>query len=312
MLMKKKTLSEFVCDARKVHGDEYDYSNVSYITNGTKVCIICHKHGDFYVTPNHHLRGCGCQKCADDERRDIEAKAFLDKAKSMHNGKYDYSNVNYINNHIKVEIICPKHGSFMQTPKMHLSGSGCQRCGQEHKAMIKIAKNREAFIPNARKVHGAKYDYSKVVYDGHRRQVCIICPTHGEFWQTPEIHLNGGNCQKCNQSQLEEDVELALIDEKVDYRIGKKFPWLGLQHLDFYLPKYNVAIECQGEQHYKSIDYFGGDERLKKSIERDNRKLERCTEHGVKILYYSKSKLAPKGCFNNISDLIECIKHHDR
>ena len=310
--MKKDSSLGFTSKARKIHGDKYDYSKVIYSTNCEKVCITCPKHGDFWQTPNHHLRGCGCPICTSEERRESEKKSFIDRASKIHDGKYDYFNVNYINNHTKVAITCPKHGDFMQTPKMHIFGNGCPLCGQEHKSMVKIGKNSELFIPRARKIHGDKYDYSKSVYDGHRKEVCIICPIHGEFWQTPDVHLHGGNCPRCNQSKLEEDVDIALNCNGIKYKSGKRFPWLGLQHLDFYLPEHKIAIECQGDQHYKPIEYFGGEKSLRGYMERDARKLNRCNEHGIKILYYSKSKLAPKETFKDTKELIEYIKSNDR
>ena len=61
--MDKKT-ENFIETARKIHGDKYDYSKVEYINNSTKVCIICPEHGEFWQTPNKHLSGCGCPKCA--------------------------------------------------------------------------------------------------------------------------------------------------------------------------------------------------------------------------------------------------------
>lgn len=49
---------------------------------------------------------------------------------------------------------------------------------------------REEFIEKAKKVHGDKYDYSKVDYKGNKEKVCIICPIHGEFWQVASTHIN--------------------------------------------------------------------------------------------------------------------------
>ena len=57
-------------------------------------------------------------------------------------------------------------------------------------------------------------------------------------------------------------------------------------HLDFYIPSINTAIECQGEQHFRPIDYFGGDEAFKKQVERDRLKYDLCKKHGVNIIYY--------------------------
>ena len=56
---------------------------------------------------------------------------------------------------------------------------------------------QKEFIERAIKVHGNKYDYSKVIYKNSSMKVCIICPKHGEFWQTPNSHLQGIGCPKC-------------------------------------------------------------------------------------------------------------------
>ena len=49
----------------------------------------------------------------------------------------------------------------------------------------------------AKKKHGDTYDYSKVDYINAKTKICIICPKHGEFWQTPNDHLSGCGCKMC-------------------------------------------------------------------------------------------------------------------
>jgi conserved hypothetical protein len=61
--MSKITTNEIIAKAKLVHGDKYDYSKVDYSNAHTKVCIICPNHGEFWQTPNNHLRGHGCPKC---------------------------------------------------------------------------------------------------------------------------------------------------------------------------------------------------------------------------------------------------------
>ena len=70
----KLTKEKFVEKANKVHGDKYNYSKVEYINSQTKVCIICPIHGEFWQTPNAHLNGSGCKKCANKRRADILSK----------------------------------------------------------------------------------------------------------------------------------------------------------------------------------------------------------------------------------------------
>ena len=64
--------------------------------------------------------------------------------------------------------------------------------------------NKEEFIKKSISIHGNKYDYSKVEYINDKTKVCIICPEHGEFWQTPNNHLNGNNCPLCANKLISE------------------------------------------------------------------------------------------------------------
>ena len=114
-MSKKKTKEEFIKEATEKHGDKYDYSNVNYVNNRTKVCIICQEHGEFWQTPSKHLIGRGCHKCKGDKNREMETlttEIFIKKSREKHGDKYDYSKVDYVNGRTKVCIICPEHGEF--------------------------------------------------------------------------------------------------------------------------------------------------------------------------------------------------------
>ena len=191
--------SHFIEKAKSVHGDEYDYSLVSYINAKTKIEIICKEHGKFLQNPKDHLKGKGCKMCGYDKRREkysLSKNEFVEKAKSVHGDEYDYSLVNYINAKTKIEIICPLHGSFFQLPYNHLSGKGCKKCGyaigNEKSSLLK-----DEFIKKANEVHNNLYDYSKVEYKNYKTKVEIICKDHGSFFQTPNNHLSGKGCREC-------------------------------------------------------------------------------------------------------------------
>ena len=62
----------------------------------------------------------------------------------------------------------------------------------------------DEFIAKAKLIHGDKYDYSKVEYIGALKKVCIICPDHGEFLQTPNNHTQGQGCPKCKGDKIRE------------------------------------------------------------------------------------------------------------
>lgn len=192
---KKMTTEEFVEKAKAVHGDVYDYSDVEYKSTEVNVKIRCFVHGIFEQTPHAHLAGQGCPTCSyivRGKRKRLLKSDFISRANEIHNYKYDYSKVDYVNSRTKVIIVCPKHGEFEQKPNSHLNGKGCAKCSG-------VAKlTTEEFIKKAREVHSNKYDYSKVDYIDNKKEVIIICPEHGEFKQTSNSHLCGKGCAKCS------------------------------------------------------------------------------------------------------------------
>lgn len=183
------TTDAFIAKAREKHGGKYDYSKVRYTDSQTKITIICPEHGEFEQIPNNHLSGKGCPKCGGVAK--LTTDEFIARSRNVHGDKYDYSKVRYVNARCKVTIICPEHGEFEQKAGKHLSGQGCPNC-------VSFARSTtDMFVMKARKVHGDKYDYSKVKYVNGKTKVTIICPEHGEFEQMPSSHLKGHGCVKC-------------------------------------------------------------------------------------------------------------------
>jgi hypothetical protein len=121
---KNVTTKEFIEKSKLIHGDKYDYSKVDYKYSNKDVIIICKIHGDFLQIPNTHLNNHGCSKCAGIAKSNTTE--FIENAKLIHGDKYEYFKVDYKNNITKVIITCKVHGDFLQTPKSHLKGHGCQ------------------------------------------------------------------------------------------------------------------------------------------------------------------------------------------
>ena len=124
----------------------------------------------------------------------LTKEEFIKKARNVHGSFYDYSKAEYINNHTKVEIICPEHGSFFQTPHAHIdAGHGCQKCGGS------LPVTTEEFVKRAKKVHGNKYDYSEVNYTNMFKKIKVFCNVHSTFFNVePKAHLNGHTgCRLC-------------------------------------------------------------------------------------------------------------------
>lgn len=73
------------------------------------------------------------------------------------------------------------------------------------------------FIEKAKKVHGNKYDYSKVNYINNDTKIKIICPTHGIFEQAPTNHLKGHGCPFCKKSKGENLISNILKELDISF-----------------------------------------------------------------------------------------------
>ena len=140
----------FIEKAKLIHGDKYNYTLVKYINNKTKVTLKCNEHGNFELKPNCHLTGGGCPRCVG---RGKTTEDFINESIIKHGNKYDYSLSNYISTHNKLNIICPIHGSFEQTPNHHLNGAGCPICHDsigEREIKKVLDKKNILYIPQKR------------------------------------------------------------------------------------------------------------------------------------------------------------------
>src|ERR1035437_5430091 len=213
------TTNEFINKSKAKYGDKFDYSKTNYTRKDTGVIITCPYHGNIIIRPSAHIWSShGCQKCDYEIPREISKQKFLEKAKKVHNNKYDYSKVKFINSNDTVEIICLEHGSFQQGLYIHSTGVGCPKCALENnKSTLK------QFIEKSINVHGDKYDYSKVNYETNLSMVVITCKKHGDFVQRANSHLHGNGCKKCFQEEriksTEEFIKNALLihGKKYDY-----------------------------------------------------------------------------------------------
>lgn len=127
--IKKRTFTKetFLKKFKDLYGDTYDYDFSEFDVNKT-IKIFCKKH-QCWFTQNvwHHLNGHRCKLCAKGGSK-YTTEDFVIRAKEVHGDLYKYNKVKYINKETPVEIICKKHGSFLQKPHNHISGCGCPKC----------------------------------------------------------------------------------------------------------------------------------------------------------------------------------------
>ena len=164
------------------------------------------------------------------------------------------------------------------------------------------------------------YDYTKVEYKNNHTKVCIICPVHGEFWQTPNSHLNGRGCKQCRRSHLEYEVKMILDKHKIDYTYQYRNKNIFKQQsLDFYIKDCRIAIEYQGEQHFisnfyksKGIEY--SEKHLEYIMSLDEKKKKICQDNNILLVYFLNKKfnkyLKENDLYaNDENGLIEIIKN---
>lgn len=373
-MAKKLTQDEFVNRSNTIHNGKFDYSLVDYKNSSTPVTIICPIHGEFSQRPNDHIRGVGCRLCGYGEAKTKTTRSqeeFIQKAEEKHHGKYSYEKVKYVNSNTPIIITCPIHGDFIQTPNSHLLGQGCIKCAGKY-------MDQDMFIDKAKKIHGDKYDYSKVVYTNNKTPVIINCPEHGEFLQAPTNHLSqkqgcpicgilkrnntntfsedfvvdlfknvhgdqydyssvnykgmnqkvdvickkhgpfsvrpsnhlylGSGCPICMESRGEKYIREILDNNNIKYTTQKQFDdcyttnkkgVCNKLRFDFYLPTYNAVIEYDGIQHHEPVETFGGEKNLQVIQHRDQIKNEYCKRNNIKMI-----RVSYKIPFNEISDYI--------
>jgi very-short-patch-repair endonuclease len=206
----KSTSIDIINKIKLIHGDNYLLDRFKYSSYKEKVILICKTHGEFEISLSNLIGNRrGCPKCGilrSKESCRSNTEEFIIKSNKIHNNKYIYDDVDYYNWNKKVSIICREHGCFMQSPNIHLRGSGCPKCkkGRPRNPIKKIDKinnlqiKKEYFIEISKKVHNNYYDYSCVEYTASNKKVKILCRKHGEFEQTPTHHKRGNGCPSCS------------------------------------------------------------------------------------------------------------------
>lgn len=198
----------FINQCRVKYGTRFTYDKVQYINNRTPVIITCPMHGDFTRKPTKLLEGnCYCSKCYTEKIRTDVINKFIDIVNDKYNNrfKYPYIYSEYKSVKTKITIACPDHGNFKQTCQAHRTcrDGGCPIC-----AIKTIAKTQtcpfsvvlDKFIKKHSHLDGTPiYAYDESTYVNSHTPMRIICPVHGDFFQSPESHSSGQRCNLCSR-----------------------------------------------------------------------------------------------------------------
>lgn len=211
---RRKTTEQFITDAESVHGNRYSYSKTDYDNSRIDVIITCQLHGDFSQSPTNHLSGKGCPVCGGSIKK--ETSGFITDAKNVHENKYNYSKVDYINSHTNVIITCSTHGDFQQSPTSHLNGCGCPYCVNKTESIV------YQYLDSINIQHYRQFSPSWLINTetGYRRRFDLLIPKYKliieidgpqhfrqvSIWGSPEI-------------QRSTDVEKMFLALENDYSV---------------------------------------------------------------------------------------------
>jgi len=232
---------------------------------------------------------------------------FIESIRPVHGDKYDYSKTIYVNMKTPITIICPTHGAFTQSPKVHKKGCGCTPCGRKTQGGDHGLNTTEQFIAKSIKVHGDRYDYSLTKYTHTKDMVTIICPDHGPYTTlaTYHLHQNTG-CPVCHKPRtMNSKAEIEWLDSlNIDGLLVNKYIYLNdgsYLRPDGYDPVTNTIYEFHGDYwhgnplRFSPTDYH---EQLNKTFgelyEDTNNKMQRYRDSGYNVIEMWESDWATK------------------
>lgn len=286
--------AEIYCKVHKCTATSYFDNLLLDIPKYKECCPLCHPfetHNNFTLSTYDDFKNALILKFP-------ELKTYIEKLEFLDDIKEFKLSLRY-----KINVKCKDHGEFkVSTTEMYRKGRLCPHCARLRLWDKRGRLSNEDVIKNCIKVHDNQYDYSKVKYIGPKDKIEIICHKkdrfgneHGSFFQTYNKHIQGRGCPKCgiNKSKLEEDVEQYLIKNDIKYIPQYRFDFAKTLPLDFYLPSYNLVIECQGRQHFQFDNNFYHQtiEQHNALLERDEMKFQLLKDNEIKVIYYASCEI---------------------
>jgi very-short-patch-repair endonuclease len=248
LIPHKKDTEQFIKESKYIHGEEYKYDKTVYVNNHKEVIITCRIHGNFSQKPSLHLRGGGCPICYGNNTYTNES--FVKKANSVHHETYDYSQINYVNAHTPINIICTNHGMFPQKPYKHLNGQGCPKCAQSKlESSVNDILQQYKIIFEREKVFS---EFGSYRYDFYipNKNILIECQGEQHFIDIPFFSKKYSFKQR-----VKNDIIKYQYAQKKGYKIfylipSKKYSWNNKQFEGIY-KKERIFFSSK-----KMIDYI--------------------------------------------------------
>jgi len=295
----------------------------SYQGNITYLILYCNKHNhEWKSTYANFIRGRKCKFCGNESkiqnktidktlaRKKIEKKCKEKEYifKCFKNEKNEYQKWDD-----RLLIYCDKHQYEWEVSYTNfVNGSINSPCCKGGIAL----KEKDVINKINDKCTKLNYTFKGFIgnkYKNNKTKLILFCNKHSYEWYPiySDFICRNSGCPICRESKIEKEVVDILKINLIKFeRWYKDFDWLKNKktnrklELDFYLPDYNIAIECQGGQHFRAIKQFGGIKGYEKIKYRDQIKRELCENHNL-ALYYIKYNDNIKSEMNKILNLIK-------
>ena len=299
---KKKTHEEYVKEVEQINPNIEVIGQ--YVGSNIKITHRCKIDGYMWSTqPNIILMGHKCPKCSG--RVVLPHDEYVKKVFDINSDIEVVGTYNGARN--KILHRCKIDGYEWEiTPDHILRGVGCPLCGG------KLRKTHKQYVDEVFNVNPNIEVLDE--YISYKTPILHRCKVDGcEWYACPSNILFGTGCPQCSSSRGEREISMWLNNNLITFEPQKTFDGCRNKKLlpfDFYLPTHNVCIEYDGEQHYKSIDFFGGEEKLEKTRQRDNIKTNYCLKNNIQLLrikYTENISEVLEDFFNNTKLIKEAI-----
>lgn len=256
----------------------------TYIDVDTKILHRCKVHDCvFEKVPSSALRGGGCVKCGHDKLASQFVKTHEQYIKELNAINPNIEVIGeYENSKTKILHRCKiDNYEWYVIPGNILQGTSCPKCaGNYHLTHDEYVAKIKEINPDIDVVEEYINSQTKILHK------CII---HDYEWYVIPNNIITKNvgCPKCNISKGELEISKWLEEHNIMFEPQKKFnDCKDVRSLpfDFYLCDSNVCIEYDGEQHYKSVEYFGGEEAFALRQKHDKIKTDYCERNGIKLI----------------------------
>lgn len=301
VMPKRKTHEEFIEEMSRVNKDIKILGE--YVNAKTHIECECLVDGyRWSATPDMLLSRTGCPKCHKVARRGTTS-FVCDMAEINPNMKILGE---YINNRTPIKTLCLKHNKiFYPTPDKLLIGQGCSECRKE-KISNALSLSHNEFL---KRVYAINSDITVLdSYISCRDEITVECNLCGKRWKAiPNNIFHKGITCSClwgSLSKGEKKILEWLRSNEIKHFTQYTFDGLvgvkgGSLSYDFYLPKNNLLIEFQGEQHYKPCQIFGSDSKFEIQRIHDERKRQYAKLHNISLLEISYKD------FKNIDSILQ-------